>query len=628
MGSRIGPYQLRLICIGLPTQNRCALNMPATDRDTPFVRSEPEKQISGTGIISDKKLRIALTPAVFAVALAGCAATAPVDGGLGGTSFADKSPTVVSPSSESTPLTRDVLYKLLLAEIAGRRGEVSLALDNYLEVAEETRDPGAAERAVSIAVFARDEERGIKAARLWTEVSPSHLDARRVYGALLMRAGRIDEAVDELNHIVAPPNDTSDRFALVGDMLARERDQESAAQVMERIAERHPNNIDATFAFAQLLGRSGNFERSLELIDRLLLAEPGHEQALIYQARILQREGKTNEALSAMNRYLEHQPDSGEVRMTYARLLVDAKRYEEARQQFELLSKQSPEDGDVAYALGLLLLQTNRYDEAAVQFERLVALGERVDAAQYYLGQIAESKNDPVAALGSYGRVDRGDHYLNAQIRIGVILAEQGEMRKARAQLHGIRVSNQQEAVRVYRSEADILARADRLRDAMGVYDAALDEYPGNSDLLYARAMLAEKLDMIDVLERDLREILSREPNNADALNALGYTLADRTDRYEEALELIKQAYELRPDDHYVVDSMGWIMYRLGRYEEALKFLRRAMELNNDPEVAAHLGEVLWVMGDKAAAMKIWNSALESTPDDQRLLDVIKRFGP
>lgn len=161
----------------------------------------------------------------------------------------------------------------------------------------------------------------------------------------------------------------------------------------------------------------------------------------------------------------------------------------------------------------------------------------------------------------------------------------------------------------------------------MGVYDTALDEYPGNSDLLYARAMLAEKLDMIEVLERDLREILSREPNNADALNALGYTLADRTNRYEEALELIKQAYELRPDDHYIVDSMGWIMYRLGRYEEALKFLRRAMELNNDPEVAAHLGEVLWVMGDKAAARKIWNTALESTPDDERLLDVIKRFG-
>ena len=188
-------------------------------------------------------------------------------------------------------------------------------------------------------------------------------------------------------------------------------------------------------------------------------------------------------------------------------------------------------------------------------------------------------------------------------------------------------MKNQPEAVRVYRSEAEILVRKDRLMDAMSVYDVALQEFPENNDLLYARAMLAEKLNMLDVLERDLRDVLSREPNNADALNALGYTLADRTDRYEEALEFIKRAYELKPDDHYIVDSMGWIMYRLGRHDEALKYLRRAMELNNDSEIAAHLGEVLWVMGDETAAREIWDTALETTPEDKRLLDVIKRFG-
>ncbi len=602
--------------------------MPATDRDTPTGRSEPAKRISGAGPISVRFLRIPITSAALAIALAGCAAMAP------DSTRSEIQPRPADGSTPSereaspTPLTQEVLYKVLVAEMAGRRGEVSLALDNYLEVAELTRDPGAAERAVSIAVFARDEQRGIKAARLWTEVSPGNLDARRVYGALLMRAGRIDQAVDELNHIVAPPNDTADRFALIGDMLARERDQAMAAQVMERIANLHPGNAEATFAVAQLLGRTGSFEQSIDLLNELLRAQPGHERAAIYKARILQREGKTAEALSAMSQLLEHQPDSREVRMTYARLLVDAKRYEEAREQFELLSKQDPGDGDVAYALGLLLLQTNRFDEAAVEFERLLVLNERIDAAHFYLGQIAESNNDVKAALASYNRVDRGDHHLNAQIRIAVILADQGNMDRARSQLHGIRVSNQQEAVRVYRSEADILARASRLRDAMNVYNAALDDYPGNTDLLYARAMLAEKLDMIDVLEQDLQEILSREPNNADALNALGYTLADRTDRYEEALALIKRAYELRPDDHYIVDSMGWILYRLGRYEEAVKYLQRAMELNNDAEVAAHLGEVLWVMGDKAAARQIWNSALESTPDDKRLLDVIKRFSP
>jgi tetratricopeptide (TPR) repeat protein len=160
----------------------------------------------------------------------------------------------------------------------------------------------------------------------------------------------------------------------------------------------------------------------------------------------------------------------------------------------------------------------------------------------------------------------------------------------------------------------------------MAVYDRALVEHEGNQDLLYARAMLAERLDRIDILEADLNSILSKDPDNADALNALGFTLADRTDRYEEALVLIERAISIKPDDFYIVDSMGWVLYRLGRYEESLTYLQRALVLSNDPEVAAHLGEVLWVMGKRDAAREVWDTALQTTPEDQRLLEVIKRF--
>jgi tetratricopeptide (TPR) repeat protein len=574
--------------------------------------------------------RIACT-VYLAFALSGCAGIKPGDGAAG-PAGQESSPSGAHSSGSgetgATSISREVLYKLLVAELAGQRGQVDVALDNYLEAAEATRDPAVAERAVRIAVFSRDQERGLKAARLWTEITPNNLDARRVYGALLMRAGRLEEAIEELAEIVRPPNDDETRFSLVGDMLAREKDKSAAVQVMDRIVERHPDNIHATFAHVQLLGRTANFERALVLLDEVLAKAPDHERAIIFKAGILQREGRTTEALSALSGYLERTPQSEAVRMTYARLLVDAKRYEDARAQFGLLSAQNPQDADVAYALGLLLLQTNRFGEAKTQFQRLVELGKRIDAAYYYLGQIGESEEDYEAALDAYQRVGDGDHRLNAQIRVATILAEQDKVPEARAHLHGVRVNNQQESVRVYRAEAEILVRKERLQDAMTVYDTALAEFPQNSDLLYARAMLAEKLDLLDILERDLRDILSREPNNADALNALGYTLADRTDRYEEALEFIKRAYELRPDDHFIVDSMGWVMYRLGRYDEALKHLRRAMELKNDPEVAAHLGEVLWVMGDRQAARKIWDSALESTPGDKRILDVIKRFGP
>ncbi len=324
---------------------------------------------------------------------------------------------------------------------------------------------------------------------------------------------------------------------------------------------------------------------------------------------------------------LERRPEASEIRLAYARALVDAKRYDDARDQFERLAEENPDDHDVQYALGLLLVQTNRLDDAAERFRLLVHTRERREAAWFYLGQIAETQRKPDEALDAYRRVDRGEHRLNAQIRVAVLLAEQGDVDRARAHLHGLRGNNNQEVVRLYRAEAEILVRRDMLDDAMGVYGDAIEQFPTNTDLLYARAMLAEKLDRLDILEQDLRDILSREPNNADALNALGYTLADRTDRLDEAYELIERAFNLKPDDHYVVDSMGWVLYRLGRYQEALKHLRKAFELSPDAEVAAHLGEVLWVMGNQDEAREVWETALKETPDDKRLLDVKKRFG-
>ena len=275
----------------------------------------------------------------------------------------------------------------------------------------------------------------------------------------------------------------------------------------------------------------------------------------------------------------------------------------------------------------MLLLQTNDLEPAEVQFRKLTADPERRATAWFYLGQIAESQDKLDQALSAYRNVDRGDHRLNAQIRASAIMAEQGDMSGARRHLHAQRGSNQSESIRLFRAEAELLGRKDMVDEALKVYDKGIVEFPTDSGLLYARAMMAVRADRIDEVERDLRSILSREPDNADALNALGYTLADRTERYDEAYELIKRAYQLKPDDHYIVDSMGWVLYRLGRLDEAVKHLRRALELKPDPEVAAHLGEVLWVMGDQSGAKDVWQTALEAQPEDKRLLDVLKRFG-
>jgi len=206
-------------------------------------------------------------------------------------------------------------------------------------------------------------------------------------------------------------------------------------------------------------------------------------------------------------------------------------------------------------------------------------------------------------------------------------MAKQGKVDEARKHVRSIRTQGAEQQNLLIQAEGELLIEEKRYDDAIAVYDEAL-ENQYNADLLYARAMLAEKMDRLDILERDLRIIIDKEPNHAQALNALGYTLADRTGRYEEAYEFIKQALDLNPNDFYILDSMGWVLYRLGRLEESIEYLNKALNARNDPEIAAHLGEVLWVKGERDAAKEIWGTALQETPEDTRLLNVIKRFNP
>ena len=526
-------------------------------------------------------------------------------------------------------LDRELIYKLLVAEMAGHRGQLDLSVEHYGEVAKATRDPKVVERATRIAVFARDEAAAMEAAELWIEIAPKSHEARRILVSLYLKQGRTDEAVRELDNLFAMLDVTPKQAnGLMVEMLSRERDKKQALEVMGKYQEKRPDDPDGKLAHASLAVRAGDLDLAAKLLSELLEAHPEHRNAILLYAKVLQDQGKTADALKYLARLLELEPGDTRYRMAYARLLVSAKRFDEALTEFRTLSEQKPDDADVRYALSLLLLQTNRPEEAEKQFEELIRRDQQVETAQYYLGQLAETREELDLAIERYRRVDEGQHEMDARIRVAVLLAKQDKLDAAREQLHGIRTRNVQESVRLYLVETELLAEAEKLDEAMAVYGHALKEHKDNSDLLYARAMLAEKMGRLEQLESDLRSILSREPNNAQALNALGYTLADRTERYDEAYELIAKALELKPDDYYILDSMGWVLYRLGRHQEALKYLRRAAEASDDAEVAAHLGEVLWVTGDKDGARQVWETALESTPDDQRLLDLMKRFGP
>ena len=575
--------------------------------------------------ITQRRSRLAFGFAILAAALAGCAAPGPHT----------REAAVVAPGDDASPapardgLTKDVLFRLLVGEIAGQRNDWSNSLENYLAVARETGNASVAARATRLAVFARADEEALEAARLWSAADPSSVEARQVLASLLIRAGDVDGAVEHLETIVEMASDPPGAgFHRAAELLSTEKDGESAIAVMKRLVLGHEDDGAAQLALARLLARNGQTEEALAVVDRAYELSPDDAPTAVLRARLRHRTNDVDGAFAVLAEFLERIPDSGVVRMSYARMLVDTKRYDQARTEFERLVADEPENDDARYALGLLLLQTKRLDEAAEQFERLASRNARHDVAFYYLGRIAEAQQRLGDAIDAYRRVRRGEHRLNAQIRVAVLLAEDGDLDAARRHLHGLHSENTRETVRIYRAEAGLLARVERYEEAMSVFDASLRELPDNSDLLYSRGMLAEKMDRLDLVERDMRAIIDREPDNADALNALGYTLADRTDRYEEAYALIMRAIELKPDEPYIVDSLGWVLYRMGRHHEALEHLRRAMSIEPDPEIAAHLGEVLWVLGNRTEAREVWSTALEAAPDDERLLDVIERFEP
>ena len=536
----------------------------------------------------------------------------------------------VEPVRPKIPLTGDLLYKIMLAEIAGQRGYLDISLQNYLELARETRDPEIVERATRIAVYARDQKAAAEAAKLWVELDPRNPDAHQVLAVMALRAGDLDQTLEHLQDILKyTEGNLNQKLWMVVNLLGRERDRDMVMQVMEKLLAGRENEPDAVFAFANIAARMGKYDRALELLKHVMEMDPDNDNAALSYISILQRVDRTNDALKWLEQTLAKRKNNDfNLRMAYARLLTDAQRFDDARHQFELLSVSAPKNTDVLYALGLLYLQANRLDDAQAEFKRLTDLNDRFDNAKYYLGRIAEERKDYQTANVWYEGVQSGENHFDAQIRMGMLKAKMGDIDGARALLKKIPTSSAKEFTLLTQAEAELLIDEKSYDQAMEVYNRALEGTSYNADLLYSRAMLAEKMGKLDILERDLLRIITREPNHAQALNALGYTLADRTDRYQEAYSYIKRALELSPKDFYILDSMGWVLYRMGRMDEAKSYLRKAMDIRDDPEIAAHLVEVLWVTGEEKEAKKVWETALQETPGDSHLLNVIERFSP
>jgi tetratricopeptide (TPR) repeat protein len=521
------------------------------------------------------------------------------------------------------------MYQLLVAELAGQRGQLNVAVVNYLAAAKESRDPLVAERAARIAVFAQALREALEAATLWVEVDPDNAEAHQVVAPLLLAFGRAPEAAQHYERFINLSTARPDQGLMqVAGQLARDKNAVAALSVMEKLLESRQGNAYAWLAHGQLAMRQGKLPLALTSTDRALQLKRHWSPAVVQRSHILSLQGDKAAAIDYLQDELDGElaEDVG-VGLSHARLLAETEQLEAARAEFERLAEQAPRNAEVLYAAGVLALQLNDLDQARQRLQQVLRLGQRMLESSYYLGRVHEQQGDIPQALKYYFSVRHGQFYLNAQSRAANLLADQGKLDRAREHLHSLRVANQQEQVRLYLVEGELLRKAEKYREALDFFSEKLEAHPNDTALRYARALVAEKLDELTLAEEDLRAIIKREPSNAQALNALGYTLADRTERYEEALSLIERALEVEPRDAAIIDSLGWVQYRLGNFEKAVEHLRRALELINDPEIAAHLGEVLWEMGNKKDALEVVEESLKQHPNHKALLKVMKRFG-
>jgi Flp pilus assembly protein TadD len=523
-------------------------------------------------------------------------------------------------------LTPEILFKFLVAEVAGQRGAIGIAQSAYLDLARQTHDPRVARRAAEVSVFAHNTAGALEATRLWVVAEPDSIRAQQTLAALLLNEGKFDEAEPILRELLK--EDSANNFLHLSALMGKIPDTVAALGLVERLAADYPALPEARFAVARAAANAGRFEAAIAALQQADSLRPGWEPAALLHAQILARTSNAD-ALAFMRTFLAAHADAREVRLAYARALVNANQFTEARAEFTRLTRDFPRNAEVSFAAGLLSLQMGDTEAARELLTRTLEYSPRdPDTVQYYLGQAAEQAKQPETAAAHYAEVKSGNYLVPARARQAALLTRAGKPDEARALLAATRGENDAQNVRLIQAQADVLRDGKAHGAVFDVLSDGLKRHPDSADLLYDHAMAAEKLGKLDVLEADLRRVIVLRPNDAQAYNALGYTLADRTDRLPEALTLLDKALALAPQDPFILDSVGWAQYRSGNLARAQEYLERAYKVRPDPEIAAHLGEVLWARGQRDEAGKLWQTSLQTHPQNEILLETLHRLKP
>jgi len=547
---------------------------------------------------------------------------------------ADKSP------AQPSAMTAELFYEVLMGELTARSGDPGAGYGLVLDAARRSRDSKLFQRAVEIALQSRSGDAALAAARAWKESVPDSREARRFELQILIALNRIGETVEPLRAEVAATPQVERPFllAVIARNYGRATDKKLAASVVEQALAEELKSPATGGAAWGTVGRlrlaAGDTAGALDAAIKGQELDPSSDGPALLALELMDPSQPLAEPI--VRRYLAGPKAQPEMRMAYARVLVEGRRYAEATAELAGLTAARPELPEPWLLLGSLQVQARQDAAAETSLRRYMSLaGSQRDPeaqerglTQAYLlmAQLSERKKDYAGADSWLARIDNTDDLVVAQVRRAALLARQGKLPQARELVRSLPDRTADEKKQKFLAEVQLLRDAKQYQAAFDMLAQASVAAPTDTDLIYDQAMVAEKLNRLDEMERLLRRLIELKPDNQNAYNALGYSFADRKVRLEEARTLIQKAVQLAPDDPFIADSLGWVEYRLGNTGEAMRILEDAYRRRPDPEIGAHLGEVLWATGQRDRAMTIWKEASLADADNETLQETLKRL--
>ncbi len=536
--------------------------------------------------------------------------------------------TAEAPAEVAVPvrtLPDDSVYDLLLAEFAIRRQHFDLALERYLHQAEQTRDIGVVSTAARLAQYMNNQQATLEAVALWLQLSPNDVDAHYLAASALAKIRQPLRALPHMITVLDHGGETNFAALAASALTLTDAEQQRFLDELDKLLERHPGELSLKTAKALLLQYRNEEEAALALIRDVLDSDDSNIHALLIETRLLQQLERHDEAVERLRFAVDAYPNHKRLRLQLAQQLMRDDLHQ-AKAHYTVLTRQHPDDGNLLLGLALINRELGDSDAARQQLDSLKRLATHQSTAHYFLGQLAEQEQSWDSATEHYLQVAPGEEFSAAVKRLTAIADREQGLPTARRHLRELRQRFPPQDVQLTLIESDLLFEHRAYDEGHRLLSDALLRHPREINLLYARSLFSERRQNIDLLEADLRTILSDDPDNATALNALGYSLAILTDRLEEARILVQRALDIRPQDPSIQDSYGWIAYRQGDLELAHTYLERAFKQSQDHEIAAHLGEVLWQLGRQQRAMEVWADGLRDQPDSPLIRETMRRL--